>query len=482
MDGFTVRLLKVTIDNFKNINHGEIVFNCAKDDDAFSEVDILGIYGQNGSGKTSFIQSLEVLKYLLMGMSLPPGFAGFLNSEEEACHLKYHLIAKKGDYFCFYITYSVSMTKLVSSSNGLDATGNLNTLYTNINLSNQRIIIKNERITFKNLLDEKSVAQELINCNYNASVVFSPATKVQTFTNADKMELVNLLAAKKIAQEKSQSFIFSGLTLGSFRKNCTNSVFIDLLNSLVNYGNFDLFIVGTMQTGFISFNARFPLYYRYINENSIPSFGIFYINADGPTFVSETIFQILEKILPKMNIVLDAIIPGLTIKVSELGKQLFPDNSLGYNIELVAIKNNKEIPLKNESEGIRRIYSILHLLINMFNSPSMTIVIDELDSCIFEYLLGELTSIIAESGKGQLVFTSHNLRPLETIDKRYLYFTTTNPDNRFIKLKHIKPNNNLRDVYFRDITLGGQDEQIYDETNNISISLAFKQAGDYYGK
>lgn len=32
---------------------------------------------------------------------------------------------------------------------------------------------------------------------------------------------------------------------------------------------------------------------------------------------------------------------------------------------------------------------------------------------IFEYLLGELLNIISEKGKGQLIFTSHNLRPLE---------------------------------------------------------------------
>ncbi|MBB6714124.1 hypothetical protein [Clostridium gasigenes] len=37
--------------------------------------------------------------------------------------------------------------------------------------------------------------------------------------------------------------------------------------------------------------------------------------------------------------------------------------------------------------------------------------------------------------------------------------------------------NNLRDVYLHGISLGGQKENIYEETNNYEISYAFKRAG-----
>lgn len=36
----------------------------------------------------------------------------------------------------------------------------------------------------------------------------------------------------------------------------------------------------------------------------------------------------------------------------------------------------------------------------MYNNPSITVVIDELDSGIFEYLLGEILKIISEKGQG----------------------------------------------------------------------------------
>ncbi len=120
-------------------------------------------------------------------------------------------------------------------------------------------------------------------------------------------------------------------------------------------------------------------------------------------------------------------------------------------------------------------------MIGVYNRSSMTVAIDELDAGVFEYLLGELLRIIAEKGKGQLIFTSHNLRPLETIDKGFIAFTTTNPDQRYIRMTNVKSTNNLRDFYYRDIMLGEQNEPVYEPTNNYDIALALREAGDSVG-
>jgi len=113
----------------------------------------------------------------------------------------------------------------------------------------------------------------------------------------------------------------------------------------------------------------------------------------------------------------------------------------------------------------------------MFNNPSVCLIVDELDAGVFEYLLGEMLQIIHESGKGQLFFTSHNLRPLEMLDTNSIVFTTTNPKNRYIRFANVKTNNNLRDLYYRSIHLGGQKEEVYKETNSFNISRAFREAG-----
>ena len=43
--------------------------------------------------------------------------------------------------------------------------------------------------------------------------------------------------------------------------------------------------------------------------------------------------------------------------------------------------------------------------------------------------------------------------------------------------KNVKNNNNLRDVYYRTILLGGQEEEMYQETNRYELELSLKRVG-----
>ena len=46
-----------------------------------------------------------------------------------------------------------------------------------------------------------------------------------------------------------------------------------------------------------------------------------------------------------------------------------------------------------------------------------------------------------------------------------------------IHMKNVRESNNLRNMYIRSITLGGQSEQIYEETDSLKIARAFRKAG-----
>jgi len=122
------------------------------------------------------------------------------------------------------------------------------------------------------------------------------------------------------------------------------------------------------------------------------------------------------------------------------------DSSVGYRVELVSNK----IPFQYESDGVKRIVSILQPLIEIFNNTSVVVAIDDLDCGIHEYLFGEIVKLMCEQAKGQLIFTAHNLRPLEIINKKFLVFTTTDPDNRYVRYKNIAAHNNLRDTALSD--------------------------------
>ena len=308
--------------------------------------------------------------------------------------------------------------------------------------------------------------------------LFGPQKKYQELLEEESSD-IKWLFAKKLTQTQGRSFVFSREMLDAFRKNCKNKKYMDIIEGLQEFGNKELFVIDTENSGLISMNAL-PLSFKYREDNT-ETLGNILISLEKSSTIPEKLFDLVKKIIRNMNIALEQIVPGLTIGIEDLGTTMSKEGRTVKLIQLMSLKNSKKIPLQYESEGIKKIISVLQLLIVVYNNPSVTVAIDELDAGIFEYLLGELLGIISEKGKGQLIFTSHNLRPLETIDKGFIAFTTTNPNNRYIRMTNVKGNNNLRDFYYRDIILGEQKEKVYNSTNNFEIALAFREAGEILG-
>ena len=69
-----------------------------------------------------------------------------------------------------------------------------------------------------------------------------------------------------------------------------------------------------------------------------------------------------------------------------------------------------------------------------------------------------------------------SLRALECLPVGSLVFTTTNPENRYIRFKGKGRTNNLRSQYIRALNLGGQNETVYEPTDSIEIDSAFFNA------
>lgn len=465
-----VRIESITIQNFKNIKNGHLNFENSKKNYASS---ILGLYGQNGSGKTALIDALELLRLALSGKSLPQHFANFINVDSESATIKYALKVQSDKYKSAYdVVYELSLKREIDDSNQ-----NMDNPSTT---ENYKAIIVDEILSYsyEPEIGKRERFATIIDTRTENDKPFVPVAKYNVLVGKSKETLTNLMVAKQLARATSRSFIFSKELVNIIRQKCQKDYHRYLIDRMMVFGNYELFVINTSNTGLISMDAL-PLSFRY-SENGKATVGNMLLKLNEPTLIPEQALGIVKKVVANMNIVLQQIIPGLTIGVRELGTQLNSNGSLGCRVQLISKKNSKEIPLKYESEGIKKIVSILQLLIVVYNKASITVAIDELDSGVFEYLLGEILRIISEKGKGQLIFTSHNLRPLETIDKGFIAFTTTNPDNRYIRMTNVKSSNNLRDFYYRDIILGEQDEPVYDTTNNYEIALAFREAGASY--
>lgn len=474
MNGSAVRLAEISVENFKNVKKGELNFYNRRKNYRAS---ILGLYGQNGSGKTALIDALQLLKYILCGNSVPADMAGYINVDADWAALSYRfdVTVPDGNYEAIY-EFRIRKEERALEQN-LDLDG--------VCQQQARLAIYDEVLSCSYEGKQGKIRKGPL-IDTRTDKVFVPAAKYDCLIGKGKGSRMELLVAKRMTANTSRSFIFSRELMNTVRTNReekeTDGEFLrhmTLLERLIVYGNYELFVINTASTGMIAMNAL-PLAFKY-GERNKGIVGKMMLPLDTAAVIPQEAVGIVEKVINDMNVVLEQIIPGLTIAVKNLGSQIMDNGNAGARIQFMSRKNSREIPLKYEADGIKKVISILQLLIVIYNQDSITVAIDELDSGVFEYLLGEILRIISEKGKGQLIFTSHNLRPLETLDRGFIAFTTTNPMKRYIRMANIKDNNNLRDFYFRDIVLGEQSEEIYKPTNNAEIALAFREAGEISG-
>jgi Predicted ATPases len=451
------------------VESGSISLACSKRADQ-SSADILGLYGQNGSGKTTLIEALSILKTVLSGQSIPSDYANYITVGQGYAYMSYLFEIRAGAEI-FEAKYSFNLAKRETNAQSNIEKGADDELY--------HVAIENEELSISGNISGRKIKWQTLMDTSSPLVPFKPSTKYTELAGSSKETRQQLMVNRYMTNEGAQSFIFSRKTLQTIKGSCEIPEYMTIIDALVQFGNFGLFVIDTKSAGLINLNAALPFFFRLDTERSL-SIGKVAIKLEEPSVIPRQVCEGVQRAISNMNTVLEQIIPGLNVRLKELGVALLRDGQEGCSVELVSVRGGKTLPLRYESEGIKKIISILQLLIVMYNNEGVTVAIDELDAGIFEYLLGELLKIIAESGRGQLIFTSHNLRPLETIDKKYIFFSTNNPQNRYIQLESVQANNNLRYFYYRDLTLGGQKEELYDRTNNYEIALSLREIGEFY--
>ena len=453
-----VRLASLKISNIKNVRDGQIIMpnTCRKQLD-FRNAEVLGLYGQNGSGKTAIIDTLYYLQGIMIGSTLEEEFADYIDANSSQAE-----IVADFNIFVEAIVYEVSY-KLILQRMEKNVEILRETLSCAINegdsRSNKTVFMDYQRSDKEN--------------------VFAPKKRYDEVIEANKENKTDLIVARKMAEKENCSYIFGESSREIFCRNYENNFkhYSKVIKALFKFALKDLFVIRNTHSGVISANFLLPMAFKF-EQNEFGMKGDFAVPLTEPVVLNEERKKLLEAIVEQVNMVLFTIIPGMKMDVHNYGMQLMDSGENGYRVELVSVRENMPpIPIRMESEGIIKIISILNALIQAFGNPSICLAIDELDAGIFEYMLGELLDIFNKSAKGQLIFTSHNLRALEMLDKDSVMFSTANPDRRYIRMKNVKASNNLRDTYLRGITLGGQDEVIYEETDSLRIARAFRKAG-----
>lgn len=459
---FAVRIENISLHNFKNIGNGSVYFNEYKRlerkdilNDNYSNV--LGIYGQNASGKTSIIDALKILRHILS--------CGSLNSVVQ------NYVKKGSDGFTLSISFLL--------------TNNIKSILLNyelgLKIDEKSIYINNESLTSMDSNEDHSKLGD-------KKVLFAYSKKngikdsfLSLIETKEKKTIINYLSVQKTIAyfDNSNSFLTSALfnaeTLNIVNNESKLKELNVILTSILDFSMNKFLIVTTNM--YESIDARGIGVNGFDFEGNQDTVHKNYSILFGRQILEEDKYNDFLKMLDASGKVLNTLIPGLSIKSHEYEETIGSNGKRAIVFEVMSIRDDKEIPLFYESRGVKQMLTYVGDLIGVFNEEGTFIAIDELDSGVFEYLLGEIIYSFDNFSLGQLLFTSHNFRILEKIKSNEIFFTTANDGNKFVQPKYIKNNNNLRDVYYRLIVQGDDKEKYYNKTSSVEISKIFSSLG-----
>ena len=464
-----VRIKSIRMQNFKSVSNGKIDFNTHYEfGTTENAIDLYGVYGPNGSGKTAIIDACSVIKNIFRKGYLPEKASGFIKQNQLSSAVEIEFFLHVGNdvlllnYFIEFSNQDLRREPIIVQEwlkrKEWDESKNKFSSWQTLERFKRSDLRGNDSSESAFAVQYRRQIEGAVKSDPNRSWLFNPLTKsllkeIKEYSKSSAKErrLIQLQFAVANLEEyaENQWLIINNEAYGE----------IPVLNILPMYLHHQGDVFGV--------HGSFPIDCS-LSGSSKPT-----LPKKFEPAIQESIHQI--------NIVLSQIIVGLTIELTPVSPSFGPNGEELVSFEPFAVRSGNRIPLMYESFGIKRIISILSALIAAVNNPFICLMIDEMDSGVFEYLLGEIISVLSETAKGQILFTAHNLHPLEKIRYKNIYFTTTLEDESFVHLKNVKTTNNLRDLYYRTLILSLDSDQYLNPFKEGKIRHAFRKAGRMNG-
>ena len=417
MPNCMVRITQIKIRNLKNVRQGDIKFKNytkLKNNMNLEKGDMLGIYGPNGSGKSTVIDACIILQALILGEALPDKMAYVISIDEPTAVLEFEFFVQVG-YDKYRVAYEVEL--------GRDETGgHLNVL--------------GEKLACSTLKEGKwKVQPMLIEYRGNEEKYFKIAPRYKKVLGEDRKLLVRDLQRSFIFNEQNKQIFREKLGLGN--------PLVELLLTFYQFGYFQLFVIETGHIGIME---------RLFDTSLIP----------------ENKYEAFIRRVEQMDKVLEILVPGLNLEIEQKKE--------GAS-QVVSVRAGKKVPLKYESEGIKKLITILGVLIAVYNKRNICMIVDDLDNRVFEPLLNQLMEVFTSEMEGQLIFTAQSLSSLEKLDKNHVIFTTLNETNKYIYLEKMPRKKNMRENYLKELYLEVQKERLYASSDNDMLGEGLRNAG-----
>ncbi len=382
----------------------------------FSNYRVKGIYGMNGSGKSAIISSIEVLKNVLMNEE-------YLNNTINQNKLKG--LINKNTHKCT-ISAEVAMNlpemaKLEIVKYELVIAEGLNGI---INIVGEKLSLKNSIRSGEDYTDyvliENGAVKALNIEQEPLKDEFLDSSKNLLSKISCCILFVKLIASKNNADEIAKwgtEHIIAPLT-ALYALAVSLSVYLEAEDEHTNYVLSNL------------------LYEEYRSKKNAPNLAAlleesYFSNKYkkvlelGKTFVTKDNLKDYKESIRQLEEFLKVFKTNL--KGIRIDKK--PDKE-GYWCDLILVYDNYEINPEFESTGIKKLIRMFVNLRDMFNGG--IVFIDEIDSNIHDVYLCAIIEFLAQYGKGQLCFTSHNIGPMDILKTRKKSIDFLSEDHRII--------------------------------------------------
>ncbi|ALQ39779.1 hypothetical protein RN87_04380 [Fusobacterium hwasookii ChDC F174] len=325
---------------------------------------VKGIFGPNGIGKTSIIKGMDILRKISLNDNyLTNDFNliildKIINKKIEKANLEIEFLIidsnKKKSRYVHSITIAITSSKEIKI-----LSENIKKKDPNTDQIVGEILIENGIIK-NDSLHEDDLKSEIVDITKNL---------------LEKRSIVNIVkpsVLKSIDLEKIRYF---------YRKL---HIKIDREDSHLGYALMDNPLKDD-----IPFNDSVGNYDMIISKNNL---------------------QIFEDYLKRMTKFLKIFKPNL--RNIEYEKK---EGKEEYYINILFVYDDYKVNYEFESMGIKNLFSLFTYFRAL--SEDEVVVIDEIDTSIHDIYLNKLIEFFAVDGKGQLVFTAHNITLLQTLKK-----------------------------------------------------------------
>lgn len=368
---------------------------------------VKAIYGPNGAGKTALVYAAEIYKNLVMN-------SDYL-AMSNATGVLDNLVNQKSKKFEIEMYFAV-----------LNKDQELDSVYKHkivLEKVSERYLITEERLC-------KLTGLQLNNQDkYNSVFWTKKGDIIELIKEGEDEKIKN--ASMNLLDKQSFVTIFikhifgdKGIILGNkldvailYSLMFAFSITILMQDSDKNYINFSSVTsqLDTIQTQKKKLNDD-NIFLNLLRENRIPQ--------RQTEQVPKKDFDKFEKYINNLGLFIKVFKDDF--KTIEIKKDENGDN---YECEIILIYNDgKRINKKYESTGIKKIIEMYSVLCNVENGD--IVFIDEFDANIHDVLLVKLVEYVMDYAEGQLIFTTHNLAPMDVLQKAKHSIDFLSPDSR----------------------------------------------------